>query len=79
MKNQFRVVEMTDRHRRSVVCELEELLDRARSGHIVGIGYAVTTSQRSIEAGLAGTMSRDRNQAAGALFGAAVRASDDWS
>ena len=65
------------RHRRSVVAELESLLEAARAGEIVGLGYTALTRDRKTRAGLAGLLARDRLAATGALFSAAMSAAYD--
>jgi hypothetical protein len=69
---------MRERHQNSVLAELHELTQRAASGQIIGFGYTVITANRSVNAGLAGVLARDRLQAAGVLFGAAMRAAEEW-
>lgn len=61
---------------KAVVLELEDLLTRARKGDIIGVGYTVVTRRQSVQAGLAGTLAKDKWKAAGAFLHAAVRATE---
>jgi len=68
------IASIPSRHRRSVVAELESLLQAAHAGEIVGLGYTALTRDRKTLSGLAGLLARDRLAATGALFSAAMSA-----
>ena len=56
----------------AVIVELEDLLERARLGDVIGIGYTYVSRRQVVRAGLAGTLARDKWKATGAFFAAAM-------
>lgn len=59
--------------------EIENLLSEARKGRILGLGYALVTDSRSVQAGLAGMLAKDRLKAAGILLSAAAKSAEDMA
>lgn len=59
---------------KAVEAELEDLLQQARKGKIIGLAYVTHPTSGGIDAGAAGSLGRDDLKAAGALFNAAMAA-----
>lgn len=76
MKNKratpFEVKHVHSRPISAVVVELEDLLERARMGEVIGIGYTYVSRRQVVRAGLAGTLAQDKWKATGAFFAAAM-------
>lgn len=68
------LIHIQERYARSVAAELEKLLDQARRGEIIGLGFTTLTADRAVRAGLSGVLAKDRLKGAGILFGAAMSA-----
>jgi hypothetical protein len=52
----------------AVIAELEELLQLARQGEVMGLVYAAVSGDDELTAGAAGSLGRDNLRAAGALY-----------